>query len=143
MSLDCFSLSFSVPHSTHLPISTPFKKSSVNPQSQDGIRHGYWALYDAARAERTVGDAEEAAFMGSPLHMRHCIDLLRQTLMCRPDLTVEVKDEAKGGVTGFGTEHRCEDWGQLVRWTAEWETWMQDRAKKGVPPQKHNSHEHK
>ena len=43
--------------------------------------------------------------------------------MCRPDTTVEVKDDEAGGVTGFGTEHVCWDWEGLVRWTGEWEGW--------------------
>lgn len=43
--------------------------------------------------------------------------------MCRPDTTVEVKDEELGGVRGFGTEHVCAEWGELVAWTGEWEGW--------------------
>lgn len=43
--------------------------------------------------------------------------------MCRPDTTVEVKDERAGGVTGFGTEHVCWDWRGLVEWTGAWEGW--------------------
>ena len=46
--------------------------------------------------------------------------------MCRPDTTVEVKDEEKGGVTGFGTEHVCWDWVGLVEWTGAWEGWGGD-----------------
>lgn len=105
--------------------------------TQDGIRQGYWAVYDAAIEGRRLV-ADDIPFMSSPRHMRHCIDLLRHSLMCQPDTTVEVKDETKGGVSGFGTEHQCSDWDQLVKWTSKWETWMQDpRARK----QKHN-HKH-
>ena len=64
--------------------------------------------------------------MASPPHIRHCIDLLRQTLMCRPDLTIEVKDEEIGGVKGFGTQHQCYDWEQLVQWTRSWQDWGKD-----------------
>ncbi|KAF6809536.1 hypothetical protein CSOJ01_06827 [Colletotrichum sojae] len=49
-------------------------------------------------------------------HIGHCFDLLRQTIMCKPDLTVEVASETLGGVTGFGTEHRCINWQQLMDW---------------------------
>lgn len=69
---------------------------------------------------------EEMPMMSSPPHIRHCIDLLRRALMCQPDTTVEVKDEVTGGVKGFGTEHQCKDWDQLVRWTRKWETYKQD-----------------
>ena len=57
--------------------------------------------------------------MSSPAHVRHCIDLLRQSLMCHADTTLEAKDESVNGVTGFGIEHRCKDWNQLVEWTAD------------------------
>jgi len=55
--------------------------------------------------------------MISPPHVRHCIDLLRQSLMCNPDLTMEEKDEEAGGVHGFGVQHRCKRWDELIEWT--------------------------
>ena len=63
--------------------------------------------------------------MISSSHVRHCVDLLRHALMCQPDLTIEEKDEEKGGVTGFGVEHQCADWEQLVHWTSKWESYDQ------------------
>jgi hypothetical protein len=57
----------------------------------------------------------------SPAHTRHCIDLLRQSLMCNADLTVELKDEYLGGVAGFGTSHRCIDWEGLLEWIKPYE----------------------
>ena len=59
--------------------------------------------------------------MASTSHVRHCIDLLRQSLMCQPDLTVEYKDELAGGVHGFGTRHMCSNWEKLLKWTQEWQ----------------------
>lgn len=61
--------------------------------------------------------------MISPPHIRHCVDLLRQALICSPDLTVEVKDEAAGGVHGFGETHQCVDWTNVKNWTSQWESW--------------------
>ena len=55
----------------------------------------------------------------SPAHIRHCIDLIRQSLMCNADTTIEVKDEEINGVRGFGTLHQCKNWRGLVRWTEE------------------------
>ena len=60
----------------------------------------------------------------SPAHIRHCIDLLRQSLMCCADTTVETKEEGSIGVKGFGTEHGCKDWEQLREWTSM----LQDKA---------------
>jgi len=56
----------------------------------------------------------------SPSHVRHCIDLLRQTLMCYSDRTIEEKDDT-GGVKGFGTEHQCNDYEELVRLINRWQ----------------------
>lgn len=64
---------------------------------------------------------QDLAFMLSPPHVRHCIDLIRNALFCRPDTTIELKDEKLGGVTGFGTEHMCVDWENLVDWVSVWE----------------------
>lgn len=58
--------------------------------------------------------------MTSPSHVRHCTDLLRQSLMCAGDQTLEVKDKT-GGVAGFGTAHECVDYEQLVRQVEEWQ----------------------
>lgn len=66
-------------------------------------------------------DKDNLLMMASPPHVRHCIDLLRQSLMCNPDVTIEVKNETVAGVTGFSTKHVCKDWDQLVSWTSRWE----------------------
>ena len=55
-----------------------------------------------------------------PMHVRHCIDYLRQSLMCLADTTIEHLDEKVGGVKGFGTQHQCKDFKQLVQWTTKW-----------------------
>lgn len=81
---------------------------------------GYWKTHEAAIEGRKLLDSE-LPMMISPPHVRHCIDLLRQSLMCTADTTIEVKDEAAGGVHGFGVEHRCVKWSQLVDWTAKWQ----------------------
>ncbi|KAF2258863.1 hypothetical protein CC78DRAFT_503967 [Lojkania enalia] len=95
----------------------------------DGMRHGYWALFDLASHGQKLNETE-LPFHASPRHIRHCIDLLRNVLMCQPDLTLEVRDDELGGVTGFGTEHQCIDWRKLVDWTTEWETYQQEPGRK-------------
>ena len=52
--------------------------------------------------------------------------------MCQPDTTVEVKDEVIGGVTGFGTEHKCRDWDQLIAWTSKWQAYMQEPRERNI-----------
>ena len=71
--------------------------------------------------DSTVDKRHEDGSMASLPHIRHCIDLLRQSLMCQPDLTVEIKNIELGGVTGFDTEHQCKNWTQLLSWISKWE----------------------
>ncbi|KAF2439687.1 hypothetical protein P171DRAFT_368535 [Karstenula rhodostoma CBS 690.94] len=85
----------------------------------DAIRQGYWAVVEAAAQGRTPSDADTPA-MGTLPHIRHCLDLLRQSIMCHGDTTLEVVDPRVKGVHGFGVKHRCRDWGQLVHWTEQW-----------------------
>ncbi|KAG6999525.1 hypothetical protein G7Y79_00034g069480 [Physcia stellaris] len=105
----------------------------------DGIRQGYWALHSAAIVGEKVDDSE-IPMMYSPAHIRHCIDLIRQSLMCQPDLTVEVKDPEIGGVTGFGTQHQCKDWGELIAWTRKWQAWKQDPRVHGHGDEREHAH---
>ncbi|KAF1998764.1 hypothetical protein P154DRAFT_438550, partial [Amniculicola lignicola CBS 123094] len=102
----------------------------------DSIRHAYWSLHDAVLAGRAMTGAE-MPHHAAPHHVRHCIDLLRQALMCQPDLTVEINNDALGGVTGFGTEHVCVHWEELVDWTSEWETYEQYPPEETILPAKH------
>ena len=86
----------------------------------NSIRMGYWALYDAAISDQVLNETD-IEMDASPAHMRHCIDMLRQAIMCSPDLTVEKKDHELGGVNGFGITHQCYDWKQLVHWVKGWD----------------------
>ncbi|KAI0855864.1 S-adenosyl-L-methionine-dependent methyltransferase [Xylaria cubensis] len=89
----------------------------------DELRHGFYVLHEQVIAySEMIGDRQPGArshWPGRALqehslgHIRHCIDLLRQSLMCNADLTVELKNEELGGVTGFGTVHRCINWPAL------------------------------
>lgn len=92
---------------------------------QDELRHGFYVLHDQVQVYSKATNHQAAsrrALQDHSLgHIRHCIDLLRQSLMCNADLTVELKDEQLGGVTGFGTVHRCVDWSELLDWMPTWE----------------------
>jgi hypothetical protein len=60
----------------------------------------------------------------SDTHVLHCIEYIRQSLMCSADTTIELAittAEGDQGVKGFGTEHICKDFRQLVDWTSKWE----------------------
>lgn len=88
-------------------------------------------VYDGRVAAR---DGEAAAIFNpdnlpydnTPHHFSHCIDMLKNSLMCRPDTTIELKDVEIGGVTGYGAEHLCVNWDQLVGWVSKWENYGKD-----------------
>ena len=97
----------------------------------DKIREAYWVLYDGRVAARdgtpaAVFDPDNLPFHSTPPHIGHCVDLIRNALICRPDTTLELKDKAVGGVTGFGTEHLCVNWDQVVEWVSQWENYGKD-----------------
>jgi Mycotoxin biosynthesis protein UstYa len=85
---------------------------------QNGLRGGYWANHHAASVGQKLVDDDLPVDIQES-HMRHCIDLLRQALMCHADTTLEVVDEKINGVHGFRVEHQCKDWEQLKKWTSE------------------------
>jgi hypothetical protein len=68
-------------------------------------------------------DKEYLAFALSQEHMRddhiyHCIDYIRQAIMCCGDTTLEkarnVDGKAVRGVDGWGVEHQCRDFSAIV-----------------------------
>ena len=85
---------------------------------KNGLRGGYWANQQAATRGRKQVD-EDLPVDIQQSHMRHCIDLLRQAIMCHGDTTLEVVDESINGVHGFRVEHQCKNWEQLKQWTSE------------------------
>ncbi|KAI6080975.1 hypothetical protein F4821DRAFT_250328 [Hypoxylon rubiginosum] len=76
----------------------------------DAIRTGYWA------ANTGISPGHH----GRPAHVRHCIDYIRQSLMCHADANLEPIDPALGGVTGFGSEKMCRDYSGLTAWADRW-----------------------
>ncbi|EMF12706.1 uncharacterized protein SEPMUDRAFT_44288 [Sphaerulina musiva SO2202] len=67
------------------------------------LRFAYWP--------DTVEDmpAEEVAF-----HRDHCLDYIRQGIMCAGDATFEPLTEA--GINGMGATHQCRDFDKLFAW---------------------------
>lgn len=52
-------------------------------------------------------------------HIRHCLDYLRQTLMCAADATLEPVEADLGGVTGWGVQRNCRNYSDLRAWAEE------------------------
>ncbi|KAI1763302.1 hypothetical protein GGR53DRAFT_372013 [Hypoxylon sp. FL1150] len=102
----------------------------------DGIRNAYWNALNSSHSEE--GAQHPAAHShpvdhshshsdehSSDTHVRHCLEYLRQSIMCAADTTIEPTErvpEGNAAVRGFGTVHICKDFRQLVEWTSQWES---------------------
>jgi hypothetical protein len=64
----------------------------------------------------STGSATNHHHAGSLHHVYHCLDYLRQTIMCLADATLEHIDDGKGA-PGWGDTHRCGDWDALSKWS--------------------------
>lgn len=58
--------------------------------------------------------------MASRIHVDHCIDTLRQYIMCTADTTpifMELRPDLESGVhADFGTFHKCRDFEAMTKW---------------------------
>ncbi|KAH6628098.1 hypothetical protein F5144DRAFT_594191 [Chaetomium tenue] len=80
--------------------------------NQDAIRHGYYSAVDGT----------EPIHFAKPGHIRHCIDYLRQSIMCNADTNLEPIDSDLNGVTGWGFPRKCRDIVRLIGWAQKWRT---------------------
>lgn len=69
-----------------------------------------------------VDESEKQHNHSSLHHVRHCFDYLRQSLICAADTNLEPVDWSAGGVTGWGIERQCRDYGGIVEWANTWRT---------------------
>ena len=63
-------------------------------------------------------------------HITHCLNYLRQMILCSPDLTLEPPDalDRDFDVKRMGAVHVCNDWRQLYdEMATNWETWVNIR----------------
>lgn len=62
----------------------------------------------------------------SAAHASHCLNYLRQTILCAADLTLEPEIELGSGNVGegLGVTHVCKDWSKVHEFaTRNWEEW--------------------
>ncbi|KAF1950757.1 hypothetical protein CC80DRAFT_576819, partial [Byssothecium circinans] len=105
----------------------PQTKSVAAFHQMNCLNHIRQSLYTAAIAATSpASEDDEDDYYASRLpalehHWRHCLDYLRQSLMCNADITLEKIDASGekelGSVDGWGTEHLCRDWEGLRTWT--------------------------
>ncbi|KAJ7642997.1 hypothetical protein DFH06DRAFT_924809, partial [Mycena polygramma] len=51
-------------------------------------------------------------------HAGHCLNLLRQTVLCVSDTTLDAEN-MEGGTDGIGTVHICRDWRKVYDFVEE------------------------
>ncbi|KAE9374151.1 hypothetical protein N431DRAFT_464439 [Stipitochalara longipes BDJ] len=94
---------------------------------------------------REYYNEHEGSFAGAPeaVVMEHCVETLRQTLMCHGDMSLLTYNWVEGRdmpYPNFNTIHTCKDWDTLVAWnkqrdvTVDWKNG--EIIKEYVPPSK-------
>ncbi|KPI40957.1 uncharacterized protein AB675_10613 [Cyphellophora attinorum] len=81
----------------------------------DSIRHHIHGSACPSRDSRSDAD-------GFPIHLDHCIDTLRQWIMCQPDLTLRPIVWREDGLSAKANNtivHQCVNWTALGGWLSE------------------------
>ncbi|KAI8951413.1 hypothetical protein F4801DRAFT_589638 [Xylaria longipes] len=97
--------------------------------------HCLWSIHQSFYTALHA-DSGEVGMQDFP-HIRHCVDYIRQALMCSADTTLEPVDLVLGGVTGWNGTHVCRDFGRV-------KTWAEDHRANNLTGfrQAHDSHRH-
>lgn len=80
--------------------------------------HCLSAIRDTLRSLKTD---QPARIWGGSNHLEHCLDYIRQGLMCAADTTIEWPTFVKTGfqddgpITGEGIAHQCRDWDAVLK----------------------------
>ncbi|KAJ8130700.1 hypothetical protein O1611_g2926 [Lasiodiplodia mahajangana] len=77
---------------------------------KDSLRRGYWGADHGA----PHGGHEASS------HIRHCIDYIRQSIMCHADTNLEPVNFELGGVTGFNSTRRYRNMDKVKEWAERW-----------------------
>jgi hypothetical protein len=100
-------------HQLHCLVSSLAQMSSsefVNTK-KDAIRISLGTQYGFINVTGAGTHHKKRMVHGSESHADHCIDYLRQAIMCTGDISLEhsiVREEF--GFNGWGAAHQCADW---------------------------------
>ena len=96
----------------------------------DGMRHAFYIMYEAAKSGERV-DFENLAEPFQLMHTTHCIDFLRQKIMCNADVTIEYVGPEHNGTIVFGNEYQCTRWPELTSWVVDRQArWEKEKAER-------------
>jgi len=108
------------------------EKANVTSVPLNDEQGGYLATLDVFHTLHCVNKIRKAYYSDyyhdpNPLadqqeHFDHCIDLLRQVIMCHGDIslhTYEWIDDYRWPWPSMRTEHQCRNWDKLMAWSEE------------------------
>jgi len=104
------------------------KDSAVLPSLFESTSEGFvlavmHQLHCVGNLKHAVVEFENSGTSTVPFeHMHHCVEILRQAIMCHGDLTLERPDfegPAYRDASGWGNVHFCRDWTRILDWVSE------------------------
>ena len=87
------------------------------------IRDSFFGL--ATRNQSYIDELGIEADFSSPeslktKHIFHCMDYLRQAILCNADLTLEWRSDVDPKhIDGYGPPHRCRKWDDVQKWLVD------------------------
>lgn len=108
------------------------EKANVTSVPLNDDQGGYFATLDVFHTLHCVNNIRKSYYSDyyhnpNPVavqqeHFDHCIDLLRQVIMCHGDIslhTFEWKDDYRWPWPSMRTEHQCRNWDKLMAWSED------------------------
>lgn len=86
----------------------------------------FWSILQnnifGIRGRTNTTTSDKSRFAGAG-HEYHCIDYIRQSIMCSADTTLDFAelqpDGRRKGFSGANSTHQCRDWDALTSWAVE------------------------
>ncbi|KAE8385346.1 hypothetical protein BDV23DRAFT_188304 [Aspergillus alliaceus] len=83
----------------------------------------HMALLPVVTQQETLSSSTAGGHGFEHNHIAHCLDYLRQSVMCSGDVTLEPPDEkpekGKSPLQGWGVKHVCRNWEEIEAWRGE------------------------
>lgn len=80
--------------------------------SQNLLRHGYYNVL----SNSSFATLKHLSTHEQTIHAKHCIEYIRQTILCSSDSSLEFEDGTTRQISGTGSLHICRDFDGLFNW---------------------------
>ncbi|KAF7934656.1 uncharacterized protein EAE98_002701 [Botrytis deweyae] len=85
----------------------------------DALRKRFYQEEDLKKALIAGEDLDNMPQHIDETHVLHCVEFLRQSVMCHADTSLQVEASYHQGILAFGTTYPCRNWWQMVDWVNE------------------------